>query len=74
MTGSTRLGRLWLGCTGVIARAGGEDDVDVVERAHALLSDHAVGLIFVLSLDRTASAISIPESFQMRPTHGVPPG
>lgn len=51
--------------------AGGKNNVGVVEKAHALFSGHATGLIFVLSLDRTASAISPPESCQMRPAHSI---
>lgn len=43
----------------------------MVEKVHALLSGHATWLIFVLNLDRTASAVSIPESCPMRPTHSI---
>lgn len=39
--------------------------------ANVLLFGRAAGLIFVSTLDRTASAISIQDICQMRRTHGV---
>lgn len=59
---------LWSAESGMIARAGGGDKVGGFEKAHALLSDHATGLIFVWTLDQNVSTITVPARCRMRQT------
>lgn len=68
--GSTRPDNLWSASSRMRDTARGGDNVGVVEKLHALLSGQTAELIFVLSLDCPASAISVPAHCQMRQNIG----
>lgn len=52
----------------MIDRTGGGDSFGAFEKAHALFSDHAAGLIFVWSLNQSVFTITLAAPCRMRQT------